>query len=79
MIFIDCDSHPPSLTSLTSLISTHSSLPSSLTQVTDHCIEWSRDQFELLFAKLGKKLELAVRDFGAFEAEQVSVVVVAVL
>ncbi len=41
--------------------------------MTDHCIEWARDQFELLFSKLGKKLELAVRDFGAFEAEQVCV------
>lgn len=26
-------------------------------QITDHCIEWSRDQFELLFVKLGKKCE----------------------
>ena len=42
-------------------------------QVTDHCIEWARDQFELLFTKLGKKLELAVRDFPAFEVEQVCV------
>jgi ubiquitin-activating enzyme E1 len=39
-------------------------------QVTDHCIEWARDQFELLFVKLNKKLELAASDFAAFEAEQ---------
>jgi ubiquitin-activating enzyme E1 len=25
--------------------------------LTDHCIEWARDQFELLFVKLGKSLE----------------------
>jgi ubiquitin-activating enzyme E1 len=35
--------------------------------LTDHCIEWSRDQFELLFAKLGKSCELYLSDPATFE------------
>lgn len=35
--------------------------------LTDHCIEWSRDQFELLFAKLGKSCELYLNDTTSFE------------
>lgn len=36
-------------------------------QVTDHCIEWARDQFELLFVKLGKTCEKYMEDPGKFE------------
>jgi ubiquitin-activating enzyme E1 len=35
--------------------------------LTDHCIEWSRDQFELLFTKLGKSCELYASDRALFE------------
>lgn len=35
--------------------------------LTDHCIEWARDQFELLFVKLGKSLEAYIADPEAFE------------
>jgi len=41
-------------------------------QITDHCIEWARDQFELFFAKLGKDLELAITDPAAFEKKTTS-------
>eukprot|EP00981_Chlorochromonas_danica_P010908 scaffold3532_cov182-Ochromonas_danica.AAC.11 len=34
--------------------------------LTDHCIEWSRDQFELLFVKLGKNLESYLADPTGF-------------
>ena len=37
--------------------------------LTDHCIEWARDQFELLFVKLGKSLEAYVLDPALFEAK----------
>jgi ubiquitin-activating enzyme E1 len=36
-------------------------------QVTDHCIEWARDQFELLFVKLGKTCEIYLEDPRQFE------------
>ena len=36
-------------------------------QITDHCIEWARDQFELLFVKLGKTCESYISDPKAFE------------
>lgn len=39
-------------------------------QITDHCIEWSRDQFELLFVKLGKKCEAYMADPAKFEEER---------
>eukprot|EP01038_Epipyxis_sp_PR26KG_P012667 gene12667-16982_t len=35
--------------------------------LTDHCIEWSRDQFELLFTKLGKSCESFLTDPESFE------------
>jgi len=35
--------------------------------LTDHCIEWSRDQFELLFVKLGKSAEKYCTSPTAFE------------
>lgn len=35
--------------------------------LTDHCIEWSRDQFELLFVKLPKSLENYLNDPALFE------------
>jgi ubiquitin-activating enzyme E1 len=38
-------------------------------QITDHCIEWSRDQFELLFVKLAKQLEMALTDPAKFHHE----------
>lgn len=37
--------------------------------LTDHCIEWSRDQFELLFVKLSKSLEAYLADPAAFAAK----------
>lgn len=37
--------------------------------LTDHCIEWARDQFELLFVKLGKSLEAYLADPVLFEAK----------
>ncbi|KAJ1422617.1 hypothetical protein B484DRAFT_452286, partial [Ochromonadaceae sp. CCMP2298] len=37
--------------------------------LTDHCIEWARDQFELLFAKLSKSLEAYIADPLAFESK----------
>ena len=38
--------------------------------LTDHCIEWARDQFELLFAKLGKSAHAYVASPEAFEADK---------
>ena len=38
--------------------------------LTDHCIEWSRDQFELLFKKLGKSCESYLTDPGSFESDK---------
>jgi ubiquitin-activating enzyme E1 len=35
--------------------------------LTDHCIEWARDQFELLFVKLGKSGQNYLEDSTAFE------------
>ena len=37
--------------------------------LTDHCIEWARDQFELLFVKLGKSLEAYALDPALFESK----------
>ena len=37
--------------------------------LTDHCIEWARDQFELLFVKLGKSLESYIIDPKGFESK----------
>lgn len=37
--------------------------------LTDHCIEWARDQFELLFVKLGKSLEAYLADPVLFESK----------
>ena len=37
--------------------------------LTDHCIEWARDQFELLFVKLGKSLEAYLLDPKLFESK----------
>ncbi|RYH21016.1 hypothetical protein EON65_21745 [archaeon] len=34
--------------------------------LTDHCIEWARDQFELLFVKLSKSLESYLADPALF-------------
>lgn len=38
--------------------------------LTDHCIEWSRDQFELLFKKLGKSCETYLADPAAFTEDK---------
>jgi ubiquitin-activating enzyme E1 len=38
--------------------------------LTDHCIEWSRDQFELLFVKLAKTCSAYVENPAAFEEEK---------
>lgn len=38
--------------------------------ITDHCIEWARDQFELLFKKLGKNCENYLLDPNGFEEEK---------
>ena len=38
--------------------------------LTDHCIEWSRDQFELLFKKLGKSCESYLSDPAAFTEDK---------
>lgn len=35
--------------------------------LTDHCIEWARDQFELLFTKLGKSLESYLKSPAEYE------------
>jgi ubiquitin-activating enzyme E1 len=35
--------------------------------LTDHCIEWARDQFELLFSKISKTFEAYVVDPISFE------------
>ena len=35
--------------------------------LTDHCIEWARDQFELLFAKMGKNASNYITTPAAFE------------
>ena len=37
--------------------------------LTDHCIEWARDQFELLFTKLGKSCESYFSDPELFETK----------
>jgi ubiquitin-activating enzyme E1 len=37
--------------------------------LTDHCIEWARDQFELLFSKLGKSLESYIGAREHFETQ----------
>eukprot|EP00598_Pedospumella_elongata_P010117 CAMPEP_0184988574 /NCGR_PEP_ID=MMETSP1098-20130426/24586_1 /TAXON_ID=89044 /ORGANISM="Spumella elongata, Strain CCAP 955/1" /LENGTH=1180 /DNA_ID=CAMNT_0027513359 /DNA_START=83 /DNA_END=3625 /DNA_ORIENTATION=+ len=37
--------------------------------LTDHCIEWARDQFELLFVKLGKSFEAYLADPVLFESK----------
>jgi ubiquitin-activating enzyme E1 len=38
--------------------------------LTDHCIEWARDQFELLFVKLPKNAGKYVEDRAAFEYDK---------
>lgn len=38
-------------------------------QVTDHCIEWARDQFELMFVKLFKKCENYLQNPAKFEED----------
>ena len=38
-------------------------------QVTDHCIEWARDQFELMFVKLFKKCENYLQNAEKFEED----------
>jgi len=38
--------------------------------LTDHCIEWARDQFALLFVKLGKSASQYLANPGAFEHEK---------
>lgn len=38
--------------------------------LTDHCIEWARDQFELLFKKIGKTCEAYRADPMAFELDK---------
>jgi ubiquitin-activating enzyme E1 len=38
--------------------------------LTDHCIEWSRDQFELFFVKLPKSVLKYLEDPDAFENEK---------
>jgi len=38
--------------------------------LTDHCIEWARDQFELLFKKIGKSCEAYLANPAAFEADK---------
>ncbi len=38
-------------------------------QITDHCIEWARDQFALLFTKLIKFTESYLSDPASFEEE----------
>ena len=40
--------------------------------ITDHCIEWARDQFELLFKKLGKNCENYLADPNGYESETLS-------
>ena len=40
--------------------------------LTDHCIEWSRDQFALLFVKLGKSAEAYLADPEAFEEKRMA-------
>jgi ubiquitin-activating enzyme E1 len=37
--------------------------------ITEHCIEWARDQFEFLFVSLGKTLESYLHDSQKFEAK----------
>jgi len=37
--------------------------------LTDHCIEWARDQFGALFVKLGKTAEAYMADPAAFESK----------
>lgn len=41
-------------------------------QITDHCIEWARDQFALLFIKLIKYVETYLQSPRAFEEEMLS-------
>ena len=38
--------------------------------LTDHCIEWGRDQFELLFKKIGKSCETYLANPAAFEIDK---------
>jgi ubiquitin-activating enzyme E1 len=38
--------------------------------LTDHCIEWARDQFAALFSKLGKSCEAYRANPAAFEADK---------
>jgi ubiquitin-activating enzyme E1 len=38
--------------------------------LTDHCIEWARDQFELVFKKLGKSCETYLANPAAFEIDK---------
>ena len=38
--------------------------------LTDHCIEWARDQFELFFVKLPKSVLRYIDDPSSFEAEK---------
>lgn len=40
--------------------------------LTDHCIEWSRDIFDLLFVKLGKSGEAYLANPEAFEAKKLA-------
>lgn len=40
--------------------------------LTDHCIEWARDQFELLFVKLGKSCATYIENPSAFEEDKKS-------
>ena len=41
-------------------------------QITDHCIEWARDQFALLFTKLIKNVENYIKSPEQFESEMKS-------
>jgi ubiquitin-activating enzyme E1 len=38
--------------------------------LTDHCIEWARDQFELFFVKLPKSVQRYIDEPDAFEREK---------
>ena len=40
--------------------------------IIDHCIEWARDQFALLFTKLIKNVESYLKDPLHFETEMKS-------
>ncbi len=41
-------------------------------QITDHCIEWARDQFALLFTKLLKHADSYIQNPEVFQQEIVS-------